>query len=73
MKRLILLSVLLIGVLGSAFGAEERNILHNATTQEGLQKVLLTDKAWVPYPAYTDRSAWDALTGVNKKALISKG
>lgn len=73
MKRLALLSALLLGVLGSAIGAEERNILQNATTQEGLQKVLLTDKAWVPYPAYTDRSAWDALTGVNKKALISKG
>ncbi len=73
MKRLTLLSILLIGVLGSAFGAEQRNMLQNTATQEGLQKVIVADKSWVPYPAYSDRSAWDALMGVNKNSIIRKG
>ena len=29
--------------------------------------------AWVPYPAYTDRAAWDSLMGPNKQRLIAAG
>ena len=30
-------------------------------------------QAWVPYPAYTDRAAWDSLMGPNKQRLIEAG
>lgn len=30
-------------------------------------------QAWVPYPAYTDRAAWDSLMGPNKQRLIAAG
>lgn len=73
MKRLLLLTALLCGVLGSAIASEERNLLQNAANATQLKELLVTNKGWVPYPAYADRTAWDALTGENKQALIGRG
>ena len=73
MKRTLLLTALLFGVLCSAIASEPRNLLQNSTTPAQLQEQLVGNHEWVPYPAYADRTAWDALTGENKQTLISRG
>ena len=50
-----------------------RNLLQNSTTKEQLRTYLLTTPNWTGYPAYQDRTGWDALMGTNKMQLISEG
>lgn len=73
MKRILLLSTLLLGVLTGALGADQRNLLQNAANQQQLKELLVPKSEWVPYPAYTDRTAWEALVGEAKPALIKNG
>ena len=58
-----LFCVLLLATLGSfSFKANaytERNMLQKAADETTLKNVLVMKQAWVPYPAYTDRAAWD--------------
>ena len=72
-----LLCVLLIAVWGSlsskANAYTERNMLQKAADEATLKDALMMKQAWVPYPAYTDRAAWDSLMGPNKKRLIEAG
>ena len=60
-----LLCVFLVAALGSfSFKANaytERNMLQKAADETTLKNVLIMKQAWVPYPAYTDRAAWDSL------------
>ena len=67
MKHFI--SFLLVVALGSfSFKANaytERNMLQKAADETTLKSVLVMKQAWVPYPAYTDRAAWDSLMGPN--------
>ncbi len=73
MKRILLLSTLLLGVLTGALGADQRNLLQNSVEQQQLKTLLVPKSEWVPYPAYTDRTAWEALVGDAKSTLIEKG
>ena len=72
-----LLCVLLVAALGSftfkANACTERNMLQKAADESTLKNVLVMKQAWVPYPAYTDRAAWDSLMGPNKQRLIEAG
>lgn len=72
-----LLCVFLVAALGSlSFKANaytERNMLQKAADETTLKNVLVMKQAWVPYPAYTDRAAWDSLMGPNKQRLIEAG
>ena len=72
-----LLCFLLVATLGSlSFKANaytERNMLQKAADEATLKNVLVMKQAWVPYPAYTDRAAWDSLMGPNKQRLIAAG
>ena len=72
-----LLCVLLVAALGSftfkANAYTERNMLQKAADESTLKNVLVMKQAWVPYPAYTDRAAWDSLMGPNKQRLIEAG
>ena len=60
-----LFCVLLLAALGSfsfkASAYTERNMLQKAADETTLKNVLVMKQAWVPYPAYTDRAAWDCL------------
>ena len=62
-----LLCIFLVVALGNiSFKANaytERNMLQKAADETTLKNVLVMQQAWVPYPAYTDRTAWDALMG----------
>lgn len=75
MKHFI--SFLLVVALGSfSFKANaytERNMLQKAADETTLKSVLVMKQAWVPYPAYTDRAAWDSLMGPNGSMNKSEG
>ena len=75
MKHLI--CVFLLAAFGScSFKANaytERDMLQKAADETTLKNVLVMKQAWVPYPAYTDRAAWDSLMGPNKQRLIAAG
>ena len=72
-----LLCVLLAVAWGSysfkASAYTERNMLQKTADETTLKDVLVMKQAWVPYPAYTDRAAWDSLMGPNKQRLIEAG
>lgn len=49
------------------------NLLTGAFKLENLKASLGNDKSWVPYPAYSDRAAWDKLMAPFKDRIIKKG
>ena len=68
--------LLLIGLVitvQSLKAYEKRNLLQKSTDSVQLKKALADKQQWIRYPAYTDRAAWDKLTGDSKEALIKKG
>jgi hypothetical protein len=73
MKKLIGLCALLWLLYGTCLGYEKRDLLQKEATKTQLQSLLLTDKRWVPYPAYTDRAGWDKLSGNFRDAQIREG
>ena len=73
MKRFTIIALLLSFALSYAHAYEERNIFCNSATPEQVKESLVMDQKWVPYPAYADRSGWDALLGGHKDALIKQG
>lgn len=74
-SQMLLLALMawLIPALSQAY--TERNLLAKAAqSEESLKEVLVMNQAWVPYPAYADRTAWDNLLSPEDKAmLISQG
>ena len=75
MKKLFcVLMVAALGVLSFKANAyTERNMLQKVADEVTLKNVLVMNQKWVPYPAYTDRAAWDSLMGPNKQRLIQAG
>lgn len=74
MKRIIALlafSVLCITII--ARETVPRNLIQKRYTFDQVKAALVMDQKWVPYPAYADRSGWDALLGGHKDALIKQG
>ena len=51
----------------------DSHILLGAASKVDLDKVLVADRSWVPYPDYADRAGWDSLLGSYKSEFISKG
>ncbi|MDR2682440.1 MAG: heparinase II/III-family protein [Dysgonamonadaceae bacterium] len=71
MKKICVLCFLLIGF--SAYAYKERNLLQKAASPDQLAGILIPDRQWVRYPAYTDRAPWDLLMGENKARCIAQG
>ncbi len=55
------------------YGASERNLLAKDNSPEKIEKTLVLNRQWVPYPDYADRNAWSELLGDNKEILIKRG
>ncbi len=72
MKKFLTL-IILIAFGSFSYAYEERNLLQEAADIKRLKETLLLNQKWVPYPAYTDRTGWDKLTGSYKSELIEKG
>lgn len=74
MKRnLLSLCVLLMLCVLQANAHEYRDILQKKADVSAVKKALLSPADWVPYPAYGNRAAWDALTTQHKATLIQRG
>ena len=52
---------------------ENRNLLQGKATKEQLKEFLITNQSWNPFPAYTDRTAWEKLIGDQKDYYIQMG
>ncbi|MBR3854462.1 MAG: heparinase II/III-family protein, partial [Tidjanibacter sp.] len=73
MKRTLLLLALLLGGLATTYGSDQRDLLQSTVNQQQLKELLVPPSEWVPYPAYADRAAWEAITGEAKLTLIKNG
>ena len=73
MKRQLVVLLLLFASRIIVYAYEPRDLLQKTADKARLQSLLLTNQKWVPYPVYSDRKDWDALTGDAKKEIISKG
>lgn len=51
----------------------DRHILLYAARKVDIGESLVTDQAWVPYPAYADRAGWEALLGRYREDFIARG
>ena len=72
-KKLFTAAALLAVVWLPAQAYEKRNLLENAATEAQVRQYLVTDRKWVPYPAYDDRAGWDRLIGDSKEDIIKAG
>jgi hypothetical protein len=52
---------------------EIRDLLQKKATPEQVRSLLMQKQQWIKYPDYTNRAAWDKLTGEFKKELIEQG
>lgn len=73
MKRLLIAACLLVGTFLPTHASEQRDMLQSLADRSQIQSLIVSNKEWIPYPAYTDRAGWDALTSTNKQALIAAG
>ena len=72
MRKSIFTLFVAIAFLQTGMSAE-RNLLAGNFNLETISEALVPDQKWVPYPAYTDRNAWEQLLGDNKDDLIRRG
>ncbi len=73
MKHILPLIAALCLFCSGAQAAVERNLIQSKTSPEAIRQALVLDRAWVPYPAYSDRAGWDRLTGPYKESIIREG
>lgn len=52
---------------------EHRDLLQKKASLLQVKESLVPKNQWIKYPAYTNRAAWDLLTGSHKQELIQKG
>lgn len=73
MNKSLFAIALTICCLLDLHAAAPKNLLQKTVSREGLKSALLLNQQWVPYPDYTDRAGWDALTKNFKEKLIAEG
>lgn len=63
-----------LAISSAAYAYQERNLLqHTIASPQALQQALVKDHAWIKYPPYNDRSAWQLLLGKHKDYCIEQG
>lgn len=72
-SRLILLLGICTFFLFSSPAAEERGLLEKNADRNKVEKVLVPDKKWIPYPAYDNREGWNKLFGGQGSELVKRG
>lgn len=73
LHTLFVLLGLLFNIVTPLHAYEERNLLQKSAEISMLKSVLVTNQQWVPYPDYTDHTAWDQFLGDNKADYIKRG
>ena len=72
MRKYLILTLIITCTLWSN-AHENRNLLQQKANISVLKNGLVMKQKWVPYPAYSDRKAWDILTGDSKIEIIKNG
>ncbi|WP_262245112.1 heparinase II/III-family protein [Parapedobacter soli] len=72
MRKTLLIAVAFITCMAARAG-EKRDLLQHAASEAELKPLLVTDKSWIPYPAYQDRAGWEKLTEPVREQLIAAG
>ena len=74
MNRLIVLFITMFFAVTSAGQASvKRHIFEDAFNAAASEGVFQTGAKWLPYPAYSDREAWEKLGEDFKEQIISRG
>jgi hypothetical protein len=73
MKKLIIFLALFLNTSLLAWSYEKRDLLQRNADLKRVSEALKNPADWVAYPAYTDRAAWDKLSGVYREAQIREG
>lgn len=74
MNRLIVLFITMFFAVTSAGQASvKRHIFEDAFNAAASEGVFQTGAKWLPYPAYSDREAWENLSADFKEQIISMG
>jgi hypothetical protein len=73
MKKLIIFLALFLNTSLLAWSYEKRDLLQRNADLKRVSEALKNPADWVAYPAYTDRGAWDKLSGVYRDAQIREG
>lgn len=71
--RILLVIFFLISSAITVNAYEKRDLLTKQMTKEQVRSFLLEKKEWIKYPDYSNRKAWDALTGSVKENLVKDG
>lgn len=72
MLRVLVLVVLFFNVfIANAY--ETRNLLQKKANVDQVKASLVSKAEWIKYPAYANRTGWDAFTGSLKDELIKDG
>jgi len=73
-RNLFIISLfLLIASAGNTLHAQERNLLIGRYSESELKKSLAQTASWVPFPAYSDRSAWSKLFTPIRETVMEEG
>jgi len=73
MKTPTFLLLLVLGTVPLSSKLVAQDLLGAAANTEQLEKTLVMNRAWVPYPAYDNRTGWADLLQGNAQKLIERG
>lgn len=73
MKKKYVIVLLFLVCMASTFSQQKRDMLAGSITAEQLQQQLVKGTGWVSFPAYTDRSEWEAIPAVYRNRWIADG
>ena len=71
-RSFIVLSFLFLLSFKSANSFAQDLLVYRFSENE-VRRALVLEQKWVPYPAYSDREAWVAFFGENRKRVIQRG
>jgi len=55
------------------YGYDKRDLLQKKASKEQVLSLVIKNKQWVKYPAYTNRAGWNQLSGKFRAAQIEEG
>jgi hypothetical protein len=73
MKTHLFFSLLISGILPFSSNLIAQDLLKAKADVRQIEKVLVMNHKWVPYPEYTDRAAWADLLKDNAPDLVGQG
>ncbi len=73
MTKQILSAIILLTISLQLSAYTERNLLRSQADEKTLRQILVPNQQWVPFPAYSNRAAWDEMTDGIKQQIVERG